>query len=237
MERLRWPLPRRALTRSAGLRPSAYLAVAAAVILSGCEQENQASVPDSADYDFFVLSLSWSPSYCEIEGANANRQQCGSGRRHGFVVHGLWPQRENGWPEFCNSSEPERVPNELVAQTIDIMPSAGLIGHQWRKHGSCSGLNQRDYFQTVRNAWGRVNIPDRFRELRADVTIDASTVEKEFLAANPDLPANGFATSCSGRFVSEVRVCLTKSLDFRACEEVDRRSCRISDAAMPAPLE
>lgn len=182
-----------------------------------------------------MLSLSWSPSYCEIEGADANRQQCNSGRRHGFVVHGLWPQFERGWPEFCDSSEPERVPNDLVSKTIDIMPSAGLIGHQWRKHGSCTGMSQADYFMVVRDAWNRMTIPDRFHNTRSDVTIDPDEVEAAFIEANPGLRSDGFATSCSGRYVSEVRICLDKALDFRSCDEIDQRACSIDDAAMPAP--
>ncbi|MCB1968558.1 MAG: ribonuclease, partial [Candidatus Accumulibacter sp.] len=59
------------------------------------------SVPLGSGFDFYVLALSWSPAYCLIEGDRANKQQCAEERDLGFVVHGLWPQFESGYPEFC----------------------------------------------------------------------------------------------------------------------------------------
>ena len=51
-------------------------------------------------FDYYVLALSWSPSFCETATGNARRQQCGA-RPFSFVVHGLWPQYERGFPESC----------------------------------------------------------------------------------------------------------------------------------------
>ncbi|EEX90586.1 ribonuclease T2 [Brucella ceti M644/93/1] len=96
------------------------------------------------DFDFYVLSLSWSPSYCASQGPRANQQQCGVRRPFGFVVHGLWPQNERGYPANCQvdnmRSRGSYVPRRIISSLSDIIPSAGLIAHQWRKHGSCSGL-------------------------------------------------------------------------------------------------
>lgn len=168
-----------------------------------------------------------------MEGADANRQQCGARRPHGFVVHGLWPQFEQDWPEFCASDEPARVPNALVDEMLDLMPSAGLIGHQWRKHGSCTSLSQRDYFRLVREAWERVSIPRQFANLSDRITIPPDDAEGAFLSANPGLRADGIAIACQERFLSEVRICLTKDLEFRSCPQVDARACRMSRAIMP----
>ncbi|WP_438802769.1 ribonuclease T2 family protein, partial [Klebsiella michiganensis] len=85
---------------------------------------------------------SWSPSYCAAEGSNANRQQCSTGRPYGFVVHGLWPQYEQGYPQDCTTDEPRDVPFSQARQISDIMPSAGLVTYEWRKHGTCTGLTQ-----------------------------------------------------------------------------------------------
>jgi ribonuclease T2 len=63
-------------------------------------------------FDFYVLSLSWSPSYCEQAGERAPRQQCGE-RPYSFVVHGLWPQYEKGFPEFCQNPAP-RLDRNIV---------------------------------------------------------------------------------------------------------------------------
>lgn len=215
-------------------RPAAAAVLGA--LLAACNPGEPASQPrQDAPYDFLVLSLSWSPSYCEVEGKDANRQQCGARRPHAFVVHGLWPQFESGWPEFCPSDEPARVPDSLVRDLLDIMPSAGLIGHQWRKHGSCTGMNQRDYFSLVREAYEKVTVPQRFEQTRAPGTIAPDDVEKAFLDANADLAADGVAATCNEGYIAEVRICLAKDLSFRSCPEIDARGCRLPRAAMPAP--
>lgn len=178
-----------------------------------------------------MLSLSWSPSYCAIEGADANRQQCGAEPAHGFVVHGLWPQNESGWPEFCPLDEADRfVPDDLGRDYLDIMPSMGLIGHQWRKHGSCSGLDQRGYLEATRAAWEAMAIPEM-----ATGRVDPAEVEAAFVAANDGLPEDGIAIACADGHVTEARICMTTDLAFRACPEVDARACRASSLSMPAP--
>lgn len=224
----------------------AALAALMALALCGCDQESGASsaagpittqataLPQGKGFDFYVLALSWSPSYCEAEGS-ANRQQCGSDADHGFVVHGLWPQFERGYPEHCASREPERVPDRLVQRYLDLMPSAGLIGHQWRKHGSCSGLSQEDYFAVMRAAAETVRIPASFASVTSGKKVDPDAVEQAFLAANAGLTASALAVTCQAGFVRDVRVCLTPDLGFRDCREIDRSACRASSVRMPAP--
>lgn len=187
------------------------------------------------NFDFYVLSLSWSPSYCAIEGPEANRQQCGHGRAQAytFVVHGLWPQYESSYPEFCPSEQPARVPNRLVDEYIDIMPSAGLIGHQWRKHGSCSGLDQPDYFALVRKAREQVTIPADLEQFDSEQRVTPEEVEEEFIQANPGLNEDGISVTCEGHFLEEVRIYLTHDLEFRSCDEVNRDSCQRSTVLMP----
>ena len=217
--------------------PFAFLALALTLLLGACapSASGEDAPPRGEGYDFLVLALTWSPSYCQIEGEEANRQQCGEGRNLGFVVHGLWPQFEKGWPEYCHGDGPNRVPNALVRQYLDIMPSAGLMGHQWRKHGACTGLNQNDYFRLVRAARERVAVPDRFEAFADDLSISPDKVEAEFIAANPGMRRDGVAVSCDRRHLSEVRICLSNDLEFRSCREIDARGCRLPQAGMPAP--
>jgi ribonuclease T2 len=183
-------------------------------------------------FDFYVLSLSWSPSYCEAEGEDANRQQCASGRPYAFVVHGLWPQFERGYPEDCATGDTD-VPRDVISRTLPIMPSTGLIRHQWRKHGSCAGLSQDDYFDVVRAARTRIAVPREYEQLNTYLTVAPDAVEKAFVAANAGMKPDGIAVSCDRRFLREVRICMTKGLEFRSCPEVDRRDCRLSKAVMP----
>ncbi|PZO77150.1 MAG: ribonuclease [Mesorhizobium amorphae] len=187
------------------------------------------------DFDFYVLALSWSPSYCEAEGADANRFQCGAQKPYSFVVHGLWPQNERGYPEFCDTSERD-VPRETMRAMSDLMPSFGLVRHQWRKHGSCSGLDQDAYFALVRQARERITIPTEFRRPASARTVEPHAVETRFRSSNPGLAADAIAVTCDRERLREVRICLNKDLSFRSCPEVDRRSCRLGRASMPPPV-
>lgn len=186
------------------------------------------------DFDFYVLALSWSPSYCAAEGRDADPAQCRAGAPRGFTVHGLWPQHEQGYPESCESREPRRVPSSLADTVADIMPSRGLVGHQWRKHGTCTGLTQAEYLDLVRRARERVAIPETFETPNRDQQLSARDVEQAFIAANPGMSARGIAVSCEARRVAEVRICMTRGLEFRRCGEVDERGCDSRRLTMPA---
>jgi ribonuclease T2 len=219
-------VPRPALRKPRGLLALAFLLSLAAPAAAG--ERNAAP----GDFDFYVLSLSWSPSYCAAE-EDANAEQCGATRPYSFVVHGLWPQYEQGYPEFCTIDDPGRIRRGTVEAYRDIVPSAGLMGHQWRKHGSCSGLPQADYFALLRQARERISIPAEFAMLSAPKTLSPEDVEERFLTANPGMEEDGIAVTCDRRYLREVRICLTKALAFRACEEVDRRSCPRDRVLMP----
>lgn len=190
-------------------------------------------IPIGSGFDFYVLSLSWSPSYCLTKAGSGNRQQCGGDQDYGLVVHGLWPQNETGYPEFCKSSEPERVSERLGRTLLDIMPGMGLIGHEWRKHGTCSGLSQADYFKVTRAAFERINVPQPFKAATQPSKLPVDEVERLFRQDNPGLSSTAIAVTCEEQRLEEVRICFSKDLKFRDCPEVDRRSCRIPSVSVP----
>ncbi len=183
------------------------------------------------DFDFYVLSLSWSPTYC-LDNGRSDRIQCG-GRPYAFVVHGLWPQYERGFPSDCPSDQGGRVSRRDVDAMLDVMPSPSLIRHEWQKHGTCSGLDQGDYFALIRKAQARVTIPAAFVDVTDQLTVTPAGVESAFRKANPAIPADGFSVFCDSRRLKEIRVCLTKDLAFRGCPEVERSSCRRPQIVMP----
>lgn len=195
--------------------------------LAGCTPGN--------DFDFYVLALSWSPAFCAAEGADASPSQCTANEDYRLIVHGLWPQFENGWPEYCDSSEPDFVPSSIVNETFDIMPSAGLVGHQWRKHGSCTNLSHEDYFSTLRSAWNRIEIPRPFNDLRSSIDISPEDAAEAFMTANPGLVSDGIAIICNEGYLREIRLCLTTDLEFRSCPEVAARSCTLPRTELIAP--
>jgi ribonuclease T2 len=183
-----------------------------------------------------VLALSWSPSYCEAAhergGLGKSQQiQCG-GRPYSFVVHGLWPQYDRGAPNYCLQPSP-RLDGRIVSSMLDLMPAPGLIFNQWDKHGTCSGLQPRAYFETVRKARAAIKIPEQYIELSELKMVTPDEVEDAFVRANPGLSTQAISVSCDTRRLSEVRICINKELQFRACEEVDRRACRREKVAMP----
>ncbi len=180
------------------------------------------------DFDFYVLSLSWSPSYCET-AERPDPTQCDVGGK-GFVVHGLWPQYERGYPEYC--ADTPRLPRSILASIADLM-SPGLAEYQWKKHGVCVGIRPERYFDLVRRAYQAMDIPDEYEPLRDDVQTSPAEVEQDFIAANPGLSERGIAVTCNRAGAVEVRICLTKRLDFRRCTEVDAGACRARTITLP----
>src|SRR5438445_8162884 len=189
----------------------------------------------AGEFDFYVLSLSWSPSFCEAatERGNSGRAQaqCG-GRPFSFVVHGLWPQYERGFPEYCQRPSP-RLARNIMTSMLDLMPAPGLIFNEWDKHGTCSGLGERGYFETIRKARAAVKIPEEFLQLSEPKTIAPGDLEDAFIKVNPGLSSSAISVTCDKSRLSEVRVCLSKDLQFHACEEIDRRACRRDEVLMP----
>lgn len=213
------------------MRRLALAAGLAAAIATPASAQVRGGGDRAGDFDFYVLSLSWSPSYCERAG-DRDRLQCAGEKPFAFVVHGLWPQYERGSPSDCRVTgrEPTRA---QVDGMLDVMPSPGLVRHQWRKHGACSGLNPPDYFRTVRDALDKVTIPEPFRAAGDDRETSPAEVERAFLDANPGLRPAMVAVTCRDGSLQEVRICMTRDLAFRPCAEVDRRSCRASRISAP----
>jgi ribonuclease T2 len=184
-------------------------------------------------FDFYVLALSWSPSFCEAAGERGTppQQQCGA-RPYSFVVHGLWPQYEKGFPEFCQVPAP-RLARNIVSSMLDLMPSPRLIFNGWDKHGTCSGLSAGAYFENVRKVRALVKIPDAYIDLKEPLTVTAEEVEDAFINSNSGLTRDAIAVTCDSRRLGEVRICLAKDFKFRACPDVDTRACRRENIVMP----
>ena len=170
-------------------------------------------------FDYYLLSLSWSPTYCAGLSPGRRDPQC-EGRPYAFVLHGLWPQHERGWPQDCRSADRGWVPGPVAERMLDIMPSKGLVFHEYRKHGTCSGLGVDGYFDLARKLYEKVTIPRRFVGLTDDrFMIAPGELMREFLAANPALKPDMIAVQCggTGNRLKEVRVCFDKGGNFRSC--------------------
>lgn len=180
-------------------------------------------------FDFYVLALSWSPGFCTLEGDDKAREQCAQGAGLGFVVHGLWPQNEHGYPSDCGPAG--RNPSRLALEEAGgVFPSQGLARYEWRKHGTCSGKSPSDYFADVKRARQAVVIPPQLARPDAEQKWTPIDLERAFVAANPGLRSDMMAVACKRGLLQEVRICLSKDLrGFQTCPELDRGGCRARD--------
>jgi ribonuclease T2 len=190
-------------------------------------------------FDYYLLALSWSPTFCADVGDQRRDPQCSPrGRPYAFVLHGLWPQYERGWPQDCNSPDRGYVPRPVASRMLDIMPSERLVFHEYRKHGTCSGLGVDGYFDLARRLHDKVRIPPRFVELTdSRTTVSPGELMQDFMAANPGLEPDMIAVQCggAGNRLKEVRICFDKGGNFRACgrNENQARLCRAERMYVP----
>jgi ribonuclease T2 len=181
-------------------------------------------------FDYYVLTLSWSPSYCLTHPQD--HTQCG-GRGYGFVLHGLWPQFDAGsWPEFCSTDV--TLPPDAVQLGNTLYPSPKLMEHEWQRHGTCSGLDAVGYFRTADEALGSVHVPAAFEAPTANQSLTGAQIAALFRQANPAIPADGLTVACGRGELSEVRVCLGRDLAPRSCGTGVRSSCPGAPVSIPA---
>ncbi|WP_226782066.1 ribonuclease T2 [Oceaniglobus trochenteri] len=188
----------------------------------------------AGDFDYYVLSLSWSPTWCALEGDARGAPQCAASADNGWVLHGLWPQFHRGYPSYCRTTarDPSRA---QTAGMADIMGDGGAAWYQWKKHGRCAGLSADDYFATARRAYDAVTRPAVLRRLERAVKLPASVIEEAFLEENPALSADGLTITCKAGRIQEARICLGKDLAPMPCGRDVIRDCTLTDALF-API-
>ncbi|MDQ0704356.1 ribonuclease T2 [Pseudomonas sp. W3I7] len=179
-------------------------------------------------FDFYVLSLSWSPTFCLTHPGN---EQC-TGKGYGFVLHGLWPQyAKGGWPASCDTQS--RLSAADLAKGALIFPTQALLKHEWAKHGTCSGLDASRYLEATDTALANVQIPQQLQPFNVPNYMEAREIEHLFRESNPAMGDHGMAVICKGRVLSEVRVCLSKELRFAGCPRSVKSQCRGGDIRIP----
>lgn len=208
--------------------------IMAAALALGLSAPAQAAPPVPGDFDYYVLALSWTPSWCATDGARRDTppEQCAPDRDLGFTLHGLWPQyADGGWPEYCDT--PTRDPSRGDSQKMrGIMGSPGLAWYEWKKHGRCSGLTSRAYYDLARQAYSSIARPDL-----SSAPQNAQQIEQAFLAANPALRPDNLIVTCGGGMVQEVRLCLTRDLAPMACApDVLADACRAGQPLRIPPI-
>jgi ribonuclease T2 len=185
------------------------------------------STTSTASFDFFLLNLSWSPEFCYSHPTAA---ECAA--HPAFVLHGLWPQNNDGtYPENCSNAPGPSDP----AAYKDIYPDQGLLAHEWQTHGTCSGLDADAFFSAARTAFRRANIPSKLSGLTSQTSLPPDQIIDLFTASNPTIPRSSLAVSCGNNFLTAIEICLDKDLHPIACSAV--RSCRANTVRIPAPRQ
>jgi ribonuclease T2 len=185
---------------------------------------------EAGQFDYYVLSLSWAPTYCLTHADDS--QEC-SGKGYGFVLHGLWPQFDaGGYPENCRTEF--ELSADAAAKGRTIYPSERLMQHEWKEHGTCSGLDALEYFNTADRATAVAKIPTALEAPRSDQSLTSDRILNLFQGANPQLPEGAIAVTCNRAELSEVRVCLTRDLKLRSCGRGVHSNCPQVPLNIPA---
>ena len=217
--------------------------VAGLLMLAGCRPQGQGAGSDGAQvresartemhseaqsgggFDFYLLNLSWSPEFCH---SHPDAAECAEHAR--FVLHGLWPERMDGtYPENCSTAPGPANP----AQYADVYPEAGLLEHEWRAHGTCSGLIADAFFTAARTAYESVKIPGALATLTQQTMMPPDAIAGAFAAANPGFALGSVVVSCGHNYLTAVEVCVDKNLHTMTCPAL--RSCRANVVRIPAP--
>jgi len=200
-------------------------------------KKNQSSTSSSSastgDFDYYLLTLSWAPQFCATNPNGRGSAECAPSHHMGLVVHGLWPQYNNGkWPQDCATTPP--VASATVDHMMPIMPGQSLIQHEWSKHGTCSGLAVKDYFAAIEKLYTGLTVPEEFKQPSDSARTSPQDIEAAFAAANNG-PKSAFRVSCPQNDFSAVEICLTKDLQYKACPTTVKE-CRAGEIQVrPVP--
>lgn len=180
-----------------------------------------AATGERGEFDYYVMALSWSPTFCELHPDE--EEQC-SHKGYGFVLHGLWPQYEGGGgPEHCpTTDEPDR---KTVAGALAFMPSRTLVDHEWRTHGACTGLDPAGYFALADRAFATLHVPPEMQAPKDAVKTTTDALLDAFRRTNSGLVGDALSLHCSRGELVEVRVCLDKDLAPRTCGKRMQSRC------------
>ena len=215
--RRRGVLLRLALVLAAGL-------LALAPLRDGSQRQETAGQGGAATsagaFDNYLLALSWMPGLCAAGTLRADDPRCGGADAvPGWQVHGLWPQHRGGsWPEYCRSPYPDPSRSQ-TAREAALFGTSGAAWHQWNKHGSCTGLSAEAYFALTRQAVAVLSLPDPLGFAGGHGQFAPAALTAAMVAQNPGHSTQSMITTCRAGLLQELRLCLTRDLEPRPCDQ------------------
>lgn len=164
--------------------------------------------PAGAKFDFYVLNMSWSPEFCST---HPNARECAG--HPGFILHGLWPQNNDGtYPSDCSDTYLKDP-----AQYKDLNPDTHLLIHEWKKHGTCTGLDPHVYFELAREAEKKLNFPPVVTMLHQEDQIQTKLIQSRLRLANFRFPPDGLVLQCGNNRLTAVEACFSKDMTPISC--------------------
>lgn len=114
-------------------------------------------------YPYYLFTRRWPPTVCQ----EADKCIPDIGKYQRWTIHGLWPEFSNNtWNQYCKNVtfNVDKI-NSLRAELEQNWPNLlehktpeSLWKHEWEKHGTCSILNEFDYFFKTLNLNKRYDI-------------------------------------------------------------------------------
>jgi ribonuclease T2 len=176
-------------------------------------------------FDFYLMNLSWAPEFCSIQGTSP---ECAT--HPGFIMHGLWPQNNDGsYPVNCSHEAGPAHPE----QNLDITPDLALLQHEWEKHGTCSALGPQRFFAAEHQAFHSLNIPPQIADVDREISMTPNDILGLFFKANPVFPPGSILLSCGRNHLTAIEACFSKDLKPIACQSL--RSCRANSVIITPP--
>jgi ribonuclease T2 len=125
-----------------------------------------------------------------------------------------------------------------VIDTVrNVMPRRGLVIHEYRTHGTCSGLSPAQYYGFARRLFKQIKIPKRYRNPFETQFVSPYQLKRELTALNPWLKPDMIAVTCTrwSKQLKGVRICFTKNGQPRACgrNEAQHKLCRAKRIRVP----
>jgi ribonuclease T2 len=149
------------LPRANSVKLVLAIGVMGALHLTACDSAQAPAVPNvkpgksaarpapstRPGFDFYLLALSVHAAFCA--DGHSQMSECQARAAWPLVLHGLWPENREprSYPHDC-AAPPLVLDPALVLELQPYMPgmAAGLHEHEWREHGSCTGLDDDVYF-------------------------------------------------------------------------------------------
>lgn len=179
----------------------------------------------SGQFAYYKLAISRANEWC-IANARPDDAQCG----RDYVVHGLWPQCETGYPANCRLPDPRQQDRIDLAEVHKITPSDYLIRHEWEKHGSCTGLKRSQYFATAATLFNHLKLP-----VLKPGSYTPTELSALITAANPGMPKESVELACDEDAskpaarrdtLDEIRICFGRDGAFAKCRQVEQSCTR-----------